>query len=156
MNIKIGDMFPQVSGTTHDGHVVSLKDFQGEKNVVLYFYPKDLTPGCTREAIDFDRRLSDFEAAETAVVGMSVDPISSHQTFAQACGLHFPLLSDDDQSVSEKLGILTEIPGRPELGHIAKRTTFVIDRAGRVQKIFSVAQIDGHVDEVLQAVQQLG
>ncbi|PSR22030.1 MAG: peroxiredoxin [Sulfobacillus acidophilus] len=152
MNIKEGDQFPQIAGQTHDGQTIRLADYQGKKNVVLYFYPKDLTPGCTREAIDFDRKLADFEAKDTVVIGMSVDPAASHATFSQACGLHFPLLSDADQSVSQKLGILTEIPGHPELGQVAQRTTFIIDTKGQVRRIFSVSQVDGHVDEVLRTV----
>lgn len=155
MNIKEGDRFPEVSAQTHDGRTVRLADFQGQKNVVLYFYPKDLTPGCTREAIDFDRKLGEFAARNTEVIGMSVDPVSSHQTFSQACGLHFPLLSDADQALSERLGILAAIPGHPELGKVAQRTTFVIDTNGQVQRIFSVSQVDGHVDEVLETVNQL-
>ncbi len=152
MNIKEGERFPEIVGETHDGQTIRLSDYQGKKKVVLYFYPKDLTPGCTREAIDFDRKLSDFAAKDAVVIGMSVDPVNSHATFSQACGLHFPLLSDADQSVSQKLGILTEIPGHPELGQVAQRTTFVIDAKGEVRRIFSVSQVDGHVDEVLQAV----
>lgn len=148
MNIQEGDQFPEVSGQTHDGQVVNLADFRGTKNVVLYFYPKDLTPGCTREAIDFDRKLNDFAAHDTAVIGMSVDSSSAHGTFAQACGLHFPLLSDEDRSLSGQLGILSD-------AGMAKRTTFVIDRSGRVRKIFAVSQVDGHVDEVLETVSQL-
>lgn len=155
MNIKEGERFPNVVGETHDGQTIRLGDYQGKKNVVLYFYPKDLTPGCTREAIDFDRKLNDFAAHDTVVIGMSVDPVGSHATFSQACGLHFPLLSDADQTVSQKLGILTEIPGHPELGRVAQRTTFVIDNTGYVRRIFSVSQVDGHVDEVLQAVQSI-
>lgn len=148
MNINIGDTFPEVSGTTHDGTLVRLADWRGKKNVVLYFYPKDMTPGCTREAIDFDRKLADFEARDAAVVGMSVDPVDSHKTFAQQCGLRFPLLSDVDQAVSQRLGILNE-------HHMAKRTTFVIGKDGRLAKAYAVQQVDGHVDEVLKDLAQL-
>ena len=147
MNIQEGDVFPAVSGQTYDGQSIHLEDFRGNKNVVLYFYPKDLTPGCTREAIDFDRKLEEFAAHNTAVVGMSVDPIDSHQRFSQACGLHFPLLSDEDAAISRELGIIS--------GNYAQRTTFVIDTAGRVRRIFSVSQVDGHVDAVLEAVATL-
>lgn len=145
MNIREGDRFPDVSGRTHDGKEIHLADFQGKQNVVLYFYPRDLTPGCTREAIDFDRKLGDFAARDAVVIGMSVDPASSHGTFSQACGLKFPLLSDEDHALSETLGILND-------HGMAKRTTFLIDKTGVVKKIWSVAQVDGHVDEILEAL----
>ena len=143
MNIQEGDRFPEVAGSTHDGQEIRLSDFHGKKNVVLYFYPKDLTPGCTREAIDFDRKLDAFGAHDTAVIGMSVDPPDAHSTFSRACGLRFPLLSDEDRALSEKLGILTE-------RGMAARTTFLIDKEGTVKKIWSVTQVDGHVDDILQ------
>lgn len=144
MNIQEGDVFPDISGETHDGQMIRLSDYRGKKHVVLYFYPKDLTPGCTREAIDFDRKLNDFGARNAVVIGMSVDPASSHETFTKACGLHFPLLSDADQSVSSKLGILKD--------GVAQRTTFVIDLNGKVRRIFSVSKVDGHVDDALHAL----
>lgn len=147
MNIREGDPFPLVEGTTFDGKTVRLLDFRGKKRVVLYFYPKDLTPGCTRESIDFDRKLDALAAEDAVVIGMSVDDADSHRAFSVACGLRFPLLSDRDQKISEALGILAN--GR------AQRTTFVIDKDGVVRRIFSVKQVDGHVDEVLDAIRAL-
>lgn len=155
VGIREGDRFPEVEGVTYDGKTVRVSDFRGQKRVVLYFYPKDLTPGCTREAIDFDRKLSDFEVANAVVIGMSVDPPEAHRNFAEACGLRFPLLSDEGGKLSERLGILTEIPSRPDLGKVARRTTFVLDEEGRVRRIFEVKKVDGHVDEVLEAVRNL-
>lgn len=149
MAIDQGDQFPAVSGETYQGERIDLADFRGKKNVVLYFYPRDLTPGCTREAIDFDRRLDQFAAADTVVIGMSVDPPEAHQSFTAACGLHFPLLSDTDRSLSRTLGILNDN------GTHAKRTTFVVDKQGAVHKIFQVSTVDGHADEVLATVQKL-
>ncbi|MBX5466703.1 MAG: peroxiredoxin [Firmicutes bacterium] len=148
MNIKEGDLFPEVVGTTYDGKTIRLEDYRGNKNVVLYFYPKDLTPGCTREAIDFDRKLGELESLDTVVIGMSVDPPGSHETFATACGLHFPLLTDEGGALAEKLGILNE-------RQMARRTTFILDKAGRVRRIFEVGQVDGHADEVVRAVRAL-
>jgi peroxiredoxin Q/BCP len=155
VNIKVGDPFPAVKAKSQSGDTVDLATFQGRQNVVLYFYPKDLTPGCTREAIDFDRKLGEFKALDTAVLGMSVDPVEAHQNFAASCGLNFPLLADEGRAVSERLGILTEIPQRPDLGKIARRTTFVIDKQGVLREVFEVQQVDGHVDEVLEAVRRL-
>jgi peroxiredoxin Q/BCP len=147
--IREGDAFISIQGLTYEGTSVDLNAYRGQANVVVYFYPKDLTPGCTREAIDFDRRLDQFEQANTKVVGISVDPKEAHQAFATACGLHFPLLSDSDQAWSNQLGILNDA------GTYAQRTTFVVDKSGTVRKIYAVKQVDGHADEVLAFVQTL-
>lgn len=149
MAITEGERFPAVLGETYNGEMVDLSAYHGQKNVVLYFYPKDLTPGCTREAIDFDRKLDQFAEHNTVVVGMSVDPKEAHESFCTACGLHFPLLSDPDRVLSQQLGILNDS------GTYAKRTTFVLDKAGIVRKIFHVTQVDGHVDQVLDVVRAL-
>ncbi len=149
MGLNEGEQFPDLNTQTHQGQAFSLSGYRGQKNVVLYFYPKDLTPGCTREAIDFDRKLEQFGEYDTVVVGVSVDPKSDHESFSAACGLHFPLLSDTDRTLSRQLGILNE------KGTYAKRTTFVIDKTGKVRKIFHVTQVDGHVDQVLEAVSSL-
>ena len=149
MPIEEGVRFPDVSGETYTGEKVSLDGYRGKKNVVLYFYPRDLTPGCTREAIDFDRKLDQLAELDTVVIGMSVDSVADHKTFSQACGLHFALLSDNDQSLSRELGILNDS------GQYAKRTTFILDKTGTVKKIFEVSQVDGHVDEVLEYVRGL-
>lgn len=148
LNIAVGDVFPEVAGETYDGQSVRLSDYQGKQHVVLYFYPKDLTPGCTREAIDFDRKLPEFQRYDAAVIGMSVDPPGSHQQFATACGLHFPLLSDEGGQLAARLGILNE-------RGMARRTTFVLDKNRQVRHIFEVSQVDGHVDEVLNVIKAL-
>lgn len=148
MAIEVGDPFPAVEGTTHDGRAVRLEDFQGTRNVVLYFYPRDLTPGCTREAGDFNRRLGDFAALDTEVVGMSVDPPELHARFTSECDLRFPLLTDEGGRLSAVLGILGE-------GGTARRTTFLVGKDGRLRRVFHVKSVDGHVDEVLEAVRAL-
>lgn len=148
MAVEVGQAFPEVSGQTHDGKPWKLSDFRGKKNVVLYFYPRDLTPGCTREAIDFDRLLDGFAEANTEVVGMSVDPADSHQKFSIACGLHFPLLSDANGALSRQLGIFKD-------SGIASRTTYLIDKAGNVNRIWSVSQVDGHASDVLESARAL-
>ena len=149
MSIQAGDVFPRLHAETYDGHKMDLGDYLGKNNVVLYFYPRDLTPGCSREAIDFDRQLKAFEALDAVVIGMSVDSLDSHQNFARALGLNFPLISDTDRSVSRELGILNDT------GTYAKRTTFLVDKQGTLRKIFHVTQVDGHVDEVLDALREL-
>jgi thioredoxin-dependent peroxiredoxin len=148
MALEVGDRFPAVTGTTHDGREVDLGDYAGSRNVVLYFYPRDLTPGCTREAGDFNRRLDDFAALDTEVIGMSVDPPNMHERFTTECGLNFPLLTDEKGRLSESLGILSE-------GGTARRTTFVIGKDGSLRHVFHVKSVDGHVDEVLDAVRAL-
>lgn len=148
MQIAVGDAFPEFASETHDGATVNLGDYRGTQNVVVYFYPRDLTPGCTREAGDFNRHLADFAALDTAVVGVSVDPKEKHAQFTAECGLSFPLLTDAGGALSEKLGILRE-------SGTAERTTFVLDKAGAVRHLFSVKSVDGHVDEVLKAVRSL-
>ncbi len=151
MAIKEGDLFPAITAKTHTGETIDLGEYRGQRHVVLYFYPRDLTPGCSREAIDFDRKVTEFAALDTVVLGMSVDSLDSHQNFAKALGLSFSLLSDEDQSISRRLGILHENPKGP----YAQRVTFLIDKSGVVRRIFHVDAVDGHVDDVLAAVQQL-
>ena len=146
--VDVGDRFPTVEGTTHDGRTVRLSDFLGTRNVVLYFYPRDLTPGCTREAGDFNRLLGDFAAAGTEVVGMSVDPPSLHERFTSECGLAFPLLTDEGGTLSRTLGILGD-------SGMAMRTTYVIGKDGIVKHVYHVKGVDGHVDAVLNAVRAL-
>jgi peroxiredoxin Q/BCP len=148
MEIRVGDPMPDIEGRTATGETVRLADYRGTRNVVLYFYPRDLTPGCTREAIDFDRRLEEFAALDTAVLGMSVDPPERHERFIATCGLRFPLLSDAGGEWSRRLGILGE-------RGTARRTTFVVDKEGIVRKAFAVQHVDGHVDEVLEAVREI-
>lgn len=143
----VGDRFPDLEGQTHDGTTVRLDDLRRNGGAVVYFYPRDLTPGCTREAIDFERRLDDFQRAGTAVVGVSVDPPDSHQRFSAACGLRFPLLSDEGGKLAGQLGILSE-------RGTARRTTYVIDSDGTIRRLFEVKGVDGHVDEVLAAVRE--
>ena len=151
MAVKEGDIFPAIAAQTHTGENINLAEYRGRRHVVLYFYPRDLTPGCSREAIDFDRKVKEFAALDAVVLGMSVDSLDSHQNFANALGLSFSLLSDEDRSISQQLGILRENPK----GQYARRVTFLIDKSGVVRRIFHVETVDGHVDEVLAAVQQL-
>lgn len=148
MQIAVGDSFPDFASETHDGTTVRLADYRNKQNVVVYFYPRDLTPGCTREAGDFNRRLAEFGALGTAVVGISVDPKEKHARFTAECGLSFPLLTDTGGALSGQLGILRD-------SGTSERTTFVLDKAGIVRRLFSVKSVGGHVDEVLEAVRSL-
>ena len=132
------------------GDLVSLNDYIGKKNLVLYFYPKDETPGCTREACSFRDSYSAFKEFDAEVIGISSDSQSSHQEFARDENLPFPLLSDSGGVVRRAYGV------KPSLGLIPGRTTFVIDKQGIIRHIYS-SQIhaDRHVGEALTALRSL-
>lgn len=131
------------------GRKVALKDFAGKK-VVLYFYPKDDTPGCTKEACSFQDHLSSLAKLGAVVLGVSADPISSHEKFAAKHKLTFPLLSDESREMLEAYGVWKEksLYGRKFMG--IERTTVLIDEEGIVRHIFSRVKVDGHTKEVLE------
>lgn len=152
--IEQGKTAPAFTLDASTGGKVKLSDYKG-RVVVLYFYPKDNTPGCTTEAIEFQAALADFEAANAVVLGVSKDSIASHCKFADKHALHFPLLSDPDGKVLEKYGAWGEKNsyGRKTVGII--RTTVIIDDKGKVAQIFPNVRVKGHVAKVLAAVQAL-
>lgn len=147
VQVRVGEPLPELAGPTQAGTTVSTRDYLG-KWLVLYFYPRDKTPGCTREAMAFNQHLEALRARQAEVVGVSVDSVASHRSFADACGLRFPLISDKDRSISGRLGVLNERGS-------ARRTTFIIDPDGRVARIFENVKVDGHVEQVLQALDEL-
>ncbi len=149
--LSVGDRAPAFALNTGDGRTVKLTDFHGQR-VVLYFYPKDDTPGCTKEACSFRDELSAFTKLHTVVLGVSCDDVSSHQRFAEKFRLTFPLLSDPDAAVSKAYGGYKQksMYGRTYLG--IERTTFIIDEEGRLAAIFPKVHVDGHTDEVLNAL----
>jgi peroxiredoxin Q/BCP len=136
-----------------NGNKVSLKDFSG-KNVVLYFYPKDNTSGCTAEACDFRDSLPNFKKVKAVVLGVSPDSPASHKKFADKYELPFTLLSDEDKKVLEKYGVWQEksMYGRKYMGVV--RTTVIIDGKGIVKKIFPKVKVNGHVEEVLKTLSE--
>lgn len=146
---KAGDAAPDFAGTTTNGTSVRLKDYLGKKNVVLYFYPKDDTKGCTIEACSFRDRLESLRALWTEVVGVSVDTVESHKNFAEKNGLNFPLVSDHDKRISRIYGVLSEDGSR------AERMTFIIDREGKIARVFTKVDVTKHTDEVVAALKQL-
>jgi thioredoxin-dependent peroxiredoxin len=151
---KEGSKAPAFSLPASTGGKVALKDLQGQ-TVVLYFYPRDMTPGCTTEARDFQAAMAEFRRLGVVVLGVSKDSIESHCKFASKEKLKFPLLSDPDSKVIEKYGAWGEknMYGKKSMGII--RTTVVIGPDGRVFKIFPKVRVKGHVDEVLDTVRQL-
>jgi len=153
--LKEGDKAPEFSLPATGGKTVSLAEFKGRNNVVLYFYPKDNTPGCTKEACFFRDVQAEFEAAGSVILGVSVDSIKSHESFAAKFHLLFPLLSDEDKSVSSAYGVFKEksMYGKTFLG--VERTTFEIDKEGIIRKVWPKVKVEGHIDEVLEFVKGL-
>lgn len=150
--LKEGDIAPDFSTRDTNGNPVRLGDFRGQK-VVLYFYPKDDTPGCTKEACSFRDSYSEFEDRGIKVLGVSLDDEASHQAFTSKYRLPFTLLSDTDHSVSDAYGVYGErtssSTGKKYMG--LARKTFLIDEQGRVKKVFDKVNVEEHADEVLEA-----
>ncbi len=149
--LQAGDLAPDFTMEADKGGRVSLKDLRG-KTVVLYFYPKDDTPGCTRESCAFRDNYPSFQGRDVLIYGVSCDDIPSHEKFAAKYDLPFPLLSDPDTSVSTAYGVYKEKTnyGRKYMG--IERSTFVIDGDGRISRIFRNVKVDGHVEKVLDEV----
>jgi len=152
--LRPGDKAPDFTGRDHNGNAVKLSDFKG-KTVVLYFYPKDDTPGCTREACAFRDEHSALKKAGAVVLGVSPDSGPSHAKFAGKYKLSFPLLADTDHAVSEKYGAWGEktLYGRKFMG--ITRSTFLIDGGGKVARVWPKVKVDGHVDQVLEAIREI-
>lgn len=149
--IKEGSKAPQFTLKNQDGQKISLKDFLGKK-VVLYFYPKDMTSGCTKEACDFRDHIELFNNQNVVVLGVSADSIDLHKKFKSKYNLPFDLLSDDSKKVLEKYGVWKEksMYGKKYFG--IERTTIIIDENGRIKKIFPKVKVNGHIKEVLEAL----
>jgi peroxiredoxin Q/BCP len=149
--LEVGDKAPDFSLPDQDGNAVSLKHFKGQQ-VVLYFYPKDDTPGCTKEACGFRDSLGPIKKAGAVVLGVSLDDGASHQRFIAKYGLPFTLLSDEDAKVSKAYGVYKQknMYGKKYWG--IERTTFVIDPAGKLKAVFKKVKVDSHLDEVLAAL----
>ena len=151
LKLKPGDRAPEFSAPTNGGGQVSLSDFKG-KPVILYFYPKDNTPGCTKEACGFRDQFAQFRKKGAVVLGVSVDSVKSHDTFVEKCTLPFPLLADADKQIVQAYGVWGEksFMGRTYLG--VRRVTFLIGGDGRIQKIWPQVKPEEHAAEVLAAL----
>ncbi|MCW5879616.1 MAG: peroxiredoxin, partial [Anaerolineae bacterium] len=132
-----------------------LSQFKGKQNVVLYFYPKDNTPGCTTEACDFRDNIARFQSADTVVLGVSCDSVDSHRKFTEKFSLPFPLLSDEDHAVAEKYGVWVEknMYGKKSMG--VQRATFLIDKSGKIAAAWPKVKVDGHVADVAEKLAEL-
>ena len=152
--LDVGDTMPDIALETPDGGSVRPSDFRGRK-LVLFFYHKDDTPGCTVENKDFSALLQEFEATGTAVLGVSKDPPAKHAKFAAKHGLSVPLATDADSGLSDALGVWGEksLYGRLFLG--MHRTTYLVDAEGRIARVWRKVKVKGHAAEVLEAARAL-
>jgi thioredoxin-dependent peroxiredoxin len=154
--LKEGEAAPSFELPDSDMEMVSLSSFAGSKNVVLYFYPKDDTPGCTLEAIDFSELEDAFSSLQTVVLGVSMDDCMSHGSFRDKHGLTVRLLADAEGDVCGTYGVLNqkEVDGRKRTGVL--RSTFIIDRTGRLRHVLYGVNPRGHAQEVLKLVKGIG
>ena len=150
MGIQVGDAIPDVALQSQTGETVNLKSFNGNKCVVLYFYPKDDTPGCTKESCSFRDSYTAFQDTGAEVIGISADDVASHKTFATKYNLPFTLLSDTGNAIRKSFGVPSTF------GILPGRVTYVIDKSGIVKHITnSQLNFQGHIDESLKVVQGL-
>jgi thioredoxin-dependent peroxiredoxin len=147
---EVGKPAPAFTLMSHEGKKVNLKDYRG-KWVVLYFYPKDFTSGCTIEARNFQRDIAKYEKANAVILGVSVDDVTSHKSFCEKEGLNFKLLADTEASTSEAYASVMDYNGKK----LSARNTFVIDPKGNVAKVFMKVKPMEHSDEVLAALAEL-
>jgi peroxiredoxin Q/BCP len=151
--VKEGNKAPDFSGKNQDGKSVKLSSFKTKKNVVLYFYPKDMTPGCTTEACDFKDQFKKFK--NTTILGVSVDSPERHRKFIDKHDIPFELITDENKKICGKYGVWQEkkLYGKTFMGIV--RSTFIIDKTGVVQKIFQKVKVKGHVDEVIEILKKI-
>ncbi len=151
--LKEGKKAPDFTAIDQNGKKIKLSSFKGKKHVVLYFYPKDMTPGCTTEACDFAANHKKFK--NTVILGVSIDSQERHQKFIAKHDLPFDLIADVDKKVVNKYGVWQEktLYGRKFMGIV--RSTFIIDKEGVLRKIFPKVKVKVHVDEVLEIVKRL-
>ncbi len=152
--VKVGSPVPDFSVPATGGRVLRLSDFK-HTNLVLYFYPKDSTPGCTREGQDFRDQIAAFQRLNTVIVGVSRDSLRSHERFKTVQCFPFELLADEDKSLCRQYGVLKEksMYGKKVLG--IERSTFLVDGRGMLRREWRNVKVKGHVQEVLKAVQEL-
>ena len=147
-SLGVGDKAPDFKLPSGSGDTVSLKDYRGKK-VVLYFYPKDDTPGCTKEACSFRDNISVLQRKGAVIIGVSADSVESHKKFAEKYDLPFILVSDEAKDAIKKYGVWKQksLYGKTYMG--IERTTFVIDEKGTVSHVFPKVKVDGHTEEIL-------
>jgi peroxiredoxin Q/BCP len=151
MKLKVGNIAPNFTAPDQDGTMQSLNSTRGKK-LVLYFYPKDQTPGCTKEACSFRDSFQRIAAKGVTVWGVSVDSVASHKRFHDKYQLNFPLISDSDRKISAAYDVLKSIV----VSSLDRRTTFLIDKDRVIRYIWENVKVAGHVDEILSKIDELG
>jgi len=154
MTLNVGDKAPSFKLKNQDAKVISLSDLKG-KPIILYFYPKDDTPGCTKEACNFRDEFPKFGKMNAEIIGVSIDSVESHKKFADKYKLPFNLLADEKKEVVEKYGVWKEknMYGKKYMG--IERTTFIINTEGKISKIFPKVKVEEHNKEVMEALKEL-
>lgn len=155
MNLKIGNKAPSFSLKNQDGKSISLNEFKG-KNVIVYFYPKDDTPGCTKEACNFRDEFPKFGKLNAVILGISPDSPESHTKFKNKYNLPFDLLSDEKKEIVKKYDVWKEknMYGKKYMG--VERTTFIVDGTGNIAKIFPKVKVENHNQEIIEALKEIG
>ncbi|MGD7023296.1 thioredoxin-dependent thiol peroxidase [Rossellomorea vietnamensis] len=153
MTLETGKKAPQFELEASNGETVKLSDYEGE-NIVLYFYPKDMTPGCTTEACDFRDQHDQFEDLDAVILGVSPDPKNKHEKFVEKHGLPFLLLVDENHETAEDYGVwkLKKNFGKEYMG--IERSTFIIDKEGNIAKEWRKVKVKGHVEEALNYIKE--
>ena len=153
MEIKVGELAPDIVLEASNGETVKLSDYRG-KNIVLYFYPKDMTPGCTTQACDFRDHHESFANLNAVILGVSTDPLSRHEKFIEKYGLPFTLLADVEHKAAEAYDVWKpkKMFGKEFLG--IERSTFIIDKDGKLVKEWRKVKVKGHVEEALQYIKE--
>jgi peroxiredoxin Q/BCP len=154
MTITIGELAPQFTAVTDNNQTINLSDYLG-KNVVLYFYPKDDTSGCTKEACEFRDNMERISNQNTVVLGVSPDSTKSHDKFKGKYNLNFTLISDESKEICTSYGVWVEksMYGKKYMG--VERTTFIIDKEGKIAKIYNKVKVEGHVDKVIEDLEKM-
>ena len=154
--LQVGDRAPAFNApASPGGKKIRLSQFKGKQNVVLYFYPRDNTPGCTTEACDFRDASAKFDGKQTVILGVSTDSVESHEKFTDKFELPFPLLADENHEIAEKYGVWVEknMYGKQSMG--IQRSTFLIDKQGKIAAVWKRVKVDGHVGAVQEALAEL-
>lgn len=152
---QVGDKAPDFSLPSNRDKSLKLSSFKGKQNVVLYFYPRDNTPGCTTEACEFRDHLAAFDRKDTVILGVSTDSVDSHHKFADKFSLPFPLLADEDHKVCDAYGVWVEknMYGKKSMG--VQRATFLIDKNGKIAAVWPKVKVQGHVEQVAAKLGEL-
>ncbi len=147
--LKVGQEAPNIQAETYGGEKINLKDFRDKKVVALYFYPKDNTPTCTKEACSIRDGMKDLEKYGIQVLGVSTDGVKSHENFKKKYKLNFPLLSDKGKNIVNAYGVKSMFGS-------AKRETFLVDKSGNIRYIWEKVNADSHADEIIEKAKELG